>query len=221
MTHVANPDGLRLGITKEWRSNWFAKNRKDYRRFLQEDTAIRTFLNKELRGKMVADISLERDRDILSVVIKTARPGLIIGRDGVGIEDLNKKIQSLALRKGFDEKFKITIRIEEVRNPETSAVLIAEGIGEMLQKRMPHRRVLKQTAEKVIANREVKGVRIILAGRLGGAEIARSETIKKGNIPLQTLRANISFVSYPVVLAYGTLNVKVWVYLGEVDTNKK
>ena len=165
----------------------------------------------------VADIEIERGANALRIIIKPARPGMIIGRSGEGVQklhkDIAKKINSLKLT----EKPEVKLDIEEIRNPEANAQIVAEMVAESLEKRMPFRRVLKQTIDKVIANREVKGVRIALAGRLGGAEMSRREEIKKGQVPLQTLRADIEFARTEAYLAYtGLVGVKVWIYKGEV-----
>ncbi len=219
MTHTSHPYGYRLGITKGWKSKWFAGNSEQYRRFVKEDFIIRDFLNKELKGKMVSDIKIERDGDTVLILLTTARPGLIIGRDGLGIEELTNRLKKVVRKNGFDENVNLTIRVEEIRYFEKDASIVAELVVESLEKRMPHRRLLKQTVDKVMANRDVKGARIVVAGRLGGAEIARKEEIKRGNIPLQTIRADIDFSSKPAVLSYGTIGVKVWIYKGEIFDN--
>ena len=214
MTHTTHPYGFRLGITRDWRVQWFASNRKKYQALLREDYHVRTFLEKELRNKAVSTILLERDRDALVITVKTARPGLIIGREGLGIDDLIRRTKHFLRKFGFNEK--IHIRIEEVRYVEQDAALVAESIVDSLKQHMHFNRLIKQTAEKVMANRNVKGCRILVAGRLGGAEIARSEEVKRGKIPLQTLRADIDYAHREAVLSYGVIGVKVWVYKGEV-----
>ena len=219
MTHASHPYGFRLGITRDWRTQWFAGDRKKYQALLKEDYYIRTFLEKELSNKMVSSILFERDRDTLVITIKTARPGLIIGREGAGIEELILAVKQFARKRKLNDDIKI--RVEEVRHVEQDAVLVAESIVESLKRHMHPRRLMKHTVEKVMANRNVRGCRIMISGRLGGAEIARSEEVKKGNIPLQTLRADIDYAQKEAVLSYGTLGVKVWVYKGEIqsDTN--
>ena len=212
MTHTAHPYGYRLGFSKDWRSNWFSLNKKGFKDNLKEDYYIRVFLEKNLSGKMVSEIKIDRDSDSTIINIKTARAGLIIGRDGNGIEELTKNLKKFLNRKKVNSSENITMRIEEIKYTETEAPLIAEQIASQLKKRMSHSRIMKQTAEKVMANRDVKGIRILMSGRLGGTDIARSESIKRGNIPLQTLKADIDFVHLPVVLPYGTIGVKVWVY---------
>lgn len=214
MTHSSHPYGFRLGITRDWRTQWFAGNRKKYKALLEEDYHIRNFLEKDLNNKMVSSILFERERGELVITIKTARPGLIIGREGVGIEELINRVKQFARKKKLNDN--IRIRVEEVRHVDQDATLVAESIVESLKRHMHPRRLMKHMVEKVMANRNVKGCRIVIAGRLGGAEIARSEEIKKGNIPLQTLRADIDYAQKEAVLSYGTLGIKVWIYKGEI-----
>ena len=215
MTHTAHPYGFRLGIIRDWRSQWFASDKKKYRALVREDYLIRTFLEEKLSKKMVSDMVFEREQGALVITIRTARPGLIIGREGFGIEELIKNTKKFARKHGLNENIKI--RVEEVRFVEQNAALVAESIVESLRRYMHHRRLMKQTLEKVMANRSVKGCRIIIAGRLGGAEIARSEEVKKGKIPLQTLQADIDYAHKEAVLSYGTLGIKVWIYKGEAQ----
>ena len=214
MTHSSHPYGFRLGITRDWRAQWFAGDRKKYQALLREDYYIRTFLEKELSNKMVSSIFFERERDTLVITIKTARPGLIIGREGAGIEELILRVKQFARKRGLNDLIKI--RVEEVRYVEQDAMLVAESMVESLKRHMHPRRLIKHTVEKVMANRNVRGCRVTISGRLGGAEIARSEDVKKGNIPLQTLRADIDYAQKEAVLSYGTLGIKVWIYKGDI-----
>ena len=219
MTHSSHPYGFRLGITRNWRTQWFARDRKKYKELLKEDYHIRTFLEKELSNKMVSSILFERERDMLVITIKTARPGLIIGREGTGIEELIARVKQFSRKNDLNDN--IRIRVEEVRYVEQDAMLVAESIVESLKRHMHPRRLIKHMIEKVMANRNVKGCRITVSGRLGGAEIARSEEVKKGNIPLQTLRADIDYAQKEAVLSYGTLGIKVWIYKGEIEEEKE
>lgn len=217
MTHVAHPYSQRLGIIRDWKSRWFVRDARQFKEYLKADTVLREWLKKRLKGMYVADLEIERGANSLRLLIKTARPGMLIGRSGEGVQrlhkDITKKLQSLKLT----EMPEIKLDIEEVRNPEANAQIVAEMVAESLEKRMPFRRVLKQTIEKVIANREVKGVRIVLAGRIGGAEMSRREGIKKGRVPLQTLRADIEFARTEAYLAYtGLVGIKVWIYKGDI-----
>jgi small subunit ribosomal protein S3 len=165
----------------------------------------------------VADIEIERGASLLRIIVKTARPGMLIGRSGEGVQKLHKDIAKQLRALKLSEMPEVKLDVEEIRNPEANAQIVAEMVAESLEKRMPFRRVLKQTIEKVIANRDVKGVKIALAGRIGGAEMSRSEMIKKGRVPLQTLRADIDYARAEAYLAYtGLVGVKVWIYKGDI-----
>ncbi len=220
MTHVAHPYVQRLGINRNWRSRWFATNPLLFREYLRTDEAVRTFLTKKLKGMSVADVEIERKDKLLRIVISTSRPGLVIGRSGEGATKLKKELDMLLRTLKLSEKPDIKLDIEEIRSPETSASIVAQMVVEGLEKRMPFRRVLKQTVEKVIANRDVEGVRIIVSGRLGGADMARREEQKKGRIPLQTLRADIDFARERANLPYGVIGIKVWIYRGDVFADR-
>jgi small subunit ribosomal protein S3 len=222
MTHVVHPYVHRLGIIRDWKSRWFTADPLKYREYLRTDAAVRKFLAKRLKGMYVASIEIERNDKIYRVLVATSRPGLIIGRGGDGAVKLKKEIdmlfRTLKLTGNLPE---IKIDIEEVRSPELSASIVGQMVVEGLEKRMPFRRVMKQTVEKVMANRDVKGVRIISSGRLGGAEMARKEELKKGRIPLQTMRADIDFAREVAVLPYGVIGVKVWIYRGDIFEDRK
>ena len=221
MTHVVHPYVHRLGIIRDWKSRWFTTEPKKYREYLRTDAMVRKFLAKRLRGMYVASIEIERNDKIYRIMVATARPGLIIGRSGEGATKLKKEIDMLFRTLKLASMPEIKIDIEEVRSPELSASIVGQMVVEGLEKRMPFRRVMKQTVEKVMANRDVKGVRIISSGRLGGAEMARKEELKKGRIPLQTLRADIDFARETARLPYGAIGIKVWIYRGEVFTDRK
>lgn len=220
MTHVAHPYIQRIGINRDWRSRWFTNDPKKFREYLRTDAAIRKLLEKKLNGMSVDAIEIERDDKQLRIIVKTARPGLVIGRSGEGATKLKKDIDQLLRTLKLTEKPEIKLDIEEIRNPETSASIIGQMVAEGLEKRMPFRRVLKQTVEKVMANRDVQGVRIIVSGRLGGADMARREELKKGRIPLQTLRADIDFARVRATLPYGVIGIKVWIYRGDVFADR-
>ncbi len=221
MTHIAHPYVQRLGINRDWKSRWFTADPKKYREYIRTDAAIRKLLAKKLKGMSIDVVEIERDEKTLRVLIKTARPGLVIGRSGEGAIKLKKDVDMLLRTLKLSEKPDIKIDIEEVRSIETSSAIVAQMIVEGLEKRMPFRRVLKQTVEKAMANRDVQGVRIIVAGRLGGADMARREELKKGRIPLQTLRADIDFARERANLPYGVIGVKVWIYRGDVFGDRK
>jgi small subunit ribosomal protein S3 len=220
MTHVAHPYIQRIGINRDWRSRWFTNDKHKFREYLRTDAAIRKLLNKKLAGMSVDAIEIERDEKMLRIIVKTARPGLVIGRSGEGATQLKKDIDMLLRTLKLSEKPEIKLDIEEIRNPETSAAIVGQMVMEGLEKRMPFRRVLKQTVEKVMANRDVEGVRIIVSGRLGGADMARREELKKGRIPLQTLRADIDFARVRANLPYGVIGIKVWIYRGDVFADR-
>jgi len=220
MSKIVHPYAHRLVILRDWKSRWFADPKK-YCDYLKGDVLLREYLEKKLRGMYISTIEIERSRKATRFIIKTSRPGLIIGRNGEGAtklkEDIFKKMNKLKLSKPEDFKLEIV----EVPNPEADAAVVAYMIAEGLEKRMPYRRVIKQIIEKVMAARGVKGARIILSGRLGGAEIARTEELKRGSIPLQTFRAGIDFKRERAHLPYGDLGIKVWIYRGKIFADKK
>jgi small subunit ribosomal protein S3 len=224
MTHTVHPYAHRLGVIRDWKSRWFAKSPLEYRTNVMIDTTIRRFLTKRLRGMYVTSVEIERAQNVIRILIKTSRPGLVIGRGGEGSQKLVKEIEKVvgAVKGAPKGKNLIRIDIEEVRSPESQAPVVAYMVAEGLEKRQTFRRVLKQTVEKVMANRDVQGVRIGISGRLGGAEMSRSEEIKRGRVPLQTIRADIDFAKEKAYLPYGVIGVKVWIYRGEIfDKNEQ
>src|SRR3989344_2596519 len=186
MTHTVHPYAHRLGIIRDWKARWFAKTPREYRENVMTDSAIRRFLRKRLRGHYVTSVEMEHTAKHIRVLIKTSRPGLVIGRGGEGSTKLTKEIEKIIRTVPGVAKRAVRLDIEEVRSPESQAPVVAHMIAEGLEKRQTFRRVLKQTAEKTMANRDVQGVRIAVSGRLGGAEMSRAEEIKKGRVPLQT-----------------------------------
>lgn len=216
MTHVSHPYIQRIGVNRDWRSRWYAKQPKQFREYLRTDAALRKLLNQRLKGMGVAGVEIERNQKELRIIVKTARPGLVIGRSGEGATKLRKDIDMLLRKLKLSEKPEVKLDIEEVRSAETSASIVGQMVAEGLEKRMPFRRVMKQTIEKVMANRDVEGVRIICSGRLGGADMARKEELKRGRVPLQTLRADIDFANVRAILPYGVIGIKVWVYRGDI-----
>ncbi len=221
MTHVAHPYIQRIGVNRDWRSRWFTTSPEKFREYLRVDAALRKLLKLRLKGMSVDTIEIERTQKDIKIIIKTARPGLIIGRSGEGINKLKKDLDLFLRKQRMSSKPELKIDIEEVRSPESSSRIVGQMIAEGLEKRMTFRRVMKQTVEKVMANRDVEGVRIILAGRLGGADMARKEELKKGRVPLQTLRADIDFARVEANLPYGVIGIKVWIYRGEVFADRK
>jgi len=209
MGQKIHPFGFRVGVTEGHKSRWFAPKAL-YGELLVEDYRIRQYVDKRLNRTppfaAVADIIIERTREELTVVLRTARPGLVIGPKGQEVDRLTADLQALTGRK-------VVIKIVEIKNPDTEAVLIAESIAEQLKKRANFRRVLKQRAESAMQN-GAKGIRILLGGRLGGAEMSRRLDIRRGSIPLSTLQANVDYGFVPSHTTYGTIGVKVWVYKG-------
>lgn len=223
MTHRVHPHIFRIGETTTWRSRWF--NPRGFRAYLREDTLLRSWLTKRLAGMRVSAIEIERSPNTLTTIIRTARPGILIGRGGEGIErlrqDIQKRLRKFAVNaprgsKMPAEKRELKLVVEEVRSPETDAHVIAEEIREDIEKRLRFRRILKQVMEKVSSHREVKGVKVMLSGRLDGSEMSRTEWAKRGRIPLQTLRAAIDYTLTEAHTTYGIIGIKVWVYKGEV-----
>lgn len=231
MTHTVHPYAHRLGIIRDWKSRWFAKTPAEYRTNVIIDAVIRRFLKKRLRGMFVTSVEIERQQKTIRIIVKTSRPGLVIGRGGEGSQKLIKEIEQVIGKiknrpavggaAPAREKISVKLDIEEVRSPESQSPVVAYMVAEGLEKRQTFRRVLKQTVEKVMANRDVQGVRICISGRLGGAEMSRTEEIKKGRVPLQTLRADIDFAREQAYLPYGVIGIKVWIYRGEIFADDK
>ena len=215
MSHTVHPYAHRLGIIRDWKSRWFA-SKGNYKTLLKSDILIRIFLEDRLRGMYVSNIEIERGQKTLRIVVETSRPGLIIGRSGEGAVKLKNDLLSLREKLGIPTKEELKLDIKEVRYPETNATIVSQMIAEGLEKRMPFRRVAKQAVEKVMANKEVKGIKVEMSGRLGGAEMARVEKQKKGRVPLQTLRADIDFARNEARMSYGRIGIKVWIYKGDI-----
>ncbi len=219
MTHTVHPYAHRLGILRDWKSRWFGVG-KEYRVALKSDVLMREYLVKKLKGFYVSSVEIERSGKVLKIIIKTARPGMIIGRQGEGTVRLKNDLNRFIFKHKISVK-ELRLEVEEIRSPEADASVVAQMISTGLARRLPFRRVLKQTMDKVMANKEVHGARFSISGRLGGAEMGRKEEIKKGMLPLQTLRADIDFARERAVLPYGTIGVKVWIYKGEIFSEKK
>lgn len=221
MTHTVHPYAHRIGIIRDWKSRWFGSKQK-YADYLRSDIVIREYLEKVLRGMYVSSVDIERDEKTLHVIIKTSRPGLIIGRQGEGVQKLRAGLLKALNKRGVNVPDDVKIDVEEIKSPESDAGIVATMVIEGLERRLPFRRILKQTADKVMANRDVLGVRIRVAGRLGGADMSRSEEIMKGQVPLQTFRSDIDFAEEYAMIPQGKLGIKVWIYRGEIfeDTRK-
>lgn len=221
MTKVVHPYAHRLGTIRDWKSRWFSGDTNVYRNFLAADATIRRFLDKRLKGMYIASVDIERDRKALRIILQSSRPGLIIGRAGEGAAKLRSDIQTELKRAKITDVPDLKIDVVEVRSPESNAAIVGQMVSEGLEKRLPFRRVLKQTVEKVMANRDVKGVRIALSGRLGGAEMSRKEELKKGRVPLQTIRADVDFARVKCIMPYGVIGIKVWIYRGDIFKDRK
>ncbi len=220
MSKVVHPYAHRLVILRDWKSRWFATD-KGYVDNLKVDVTIRGYLEKRLRGFYVSSVEIERAQKAIRVILRTSRPGLIIGRSGEGATKLKTDIQKQIKRAGLIVTDDIKLEIVEVSSPDADAKIVSYMIAEGLEKRLPYRRVLKQMIEKVMAVRGVQGVKFYIGGRLGGAEISRSEVLKRGSIPLQTFRADIDFARERAHLAYGDIGIKVWIYKGQVFADDK
>jgi SSU ribosomal protein S3P len=210
MGQKVNPHGLRVGIINDWDSRWYAE--RDFADNLIEDNKIRTYLKKTLYSAGVSRIEIERASDRLKIIIHTAKPGVVIGRGGSEIEKLKEEIQK------FTDK-KLNLEIKEIKKPDLDAQLVAESIASQLENRISFRRAMKSVMARAM-KAGAKGIKTAVSGRLGGAEIARTEHYSEGTIPLQTLRANIDYGFAEADTTYGKLGVKVWIYLGEVLPKK-
>jgi len=207
MGQKVNPHGLRIGIIKDWDTKWYA-NKKNFGDFLVEDTKIRKYVKNKLYISGISRIEIERAANKIKVNVHTAKPGLVIGKGGAGIEDLRKEVEKLTGKS-------VLINITEIKSPEMDAQLVAENIASQLEKRISFRRAMKQAMSRTM-KLGAKGIKTGVSGRLGGAEIARREHYHEGTIPLQTLRADVDYGFTEANTTYGKLGVKVWIYKGEV-----
>ncbi|SHI77963.1 30S ribosomal protein S3 [Lutispora thermophila] len=208
MGQKVNPHGLRVGIIKDWDSKWYAGD-KEFSDLLIEDNKIRKYLKNKLFSAGVSRIEIERTANKVRININTAKPGMVIGKGGAGIESLRKEVEKLTNNKS------VSINITEIKVPELDAQLVAENIAAQLEKRISFRRAMKQAMQRTM-RAGAKGIKAMTSGRLGGAEIARSEWYREGTIPLQTLRADIDYGFAEAHTTYGRIGVKVWIYKGEV-----
>lgn len=206
MGQKVNPKSFRLGQSADWNVRWFG--RKDYAKLLIEDVHIRDHIENKLDRAGISDVHIERSKNQLTLTLHAARPGVVIGRGGAGIEALRKQLAKLT-------KAKLQVNIEEVHQPDLAARVVAETIATQLEKRIAFRRAIRQALDRVM-KAGAKGVKIGVAGRLGGSEMARNEVQHKGKVPLHTIRANIDYGYVKAKTTYGTIGVKVWVYTGEV-----
>ncbi len=215
MSHKVHPKSFRIKGTEDWNIRGFYGRKMP--QYLEEDFLIKDFLRKKLAEASVANIQIEHSADKINIIIETARPGLIIGRGGEGIETLKKAIENKMTRqiKNKTTKSEIKIEIREIKNPWISAALVAQMACQQIEKRVPFRQVLKKTIERVMTNREAKGIRIEAAGRLNGIEIARREWLGQGRLPRNTIRADIDYAQDEAHCTYGKIGIKVWIYKGD------
>ena len=211
MGNKVHPIGLRLGLNQEWQARWFAG--KEYARYLVEDMKVRRALQQKYREAGVSRVDIERQSNIISITLHTSRPGVVIGRGGQRVEEVRQLLEKLTGKK-------VKLTIEEIRQPELDAYLVAKGVAEQMERRIAFRRAIKQAIARTI-QAGAKGIRIMCSGRLGGAEIARRQTLKEGRLPLQTLRANIDFGLTEARTTMGRIGVKVWIYKGDIIPEKK
>lgn len=206
MGQKIHPVGLRLGITRTWDSRWYEK--KNYKLWIHEDAAIRKYLGRLTRAAAIAKIEIERRANQARIIVHTAKPGIIIGKRGVGIEDIRKNLEHLT-------KKAVQVNVVEIKHPELDAKLVSQNIVDQLEKRIAFRRAMKQAIMRTMKS-GARGVKVMVSGRLGGAEIARSEQNHDGKVPLHTLRADIDYAISEAFTTYGRIGVKVWIYRGEV-----
>ncbi len=212
MGQKVNPHGLRVGIIKDWDSVWYA-DKKNYADFLVEDNKMRTYIKKKLYNSNVSKVNIERTNERVKITIHTSKPGIIIGRNGASIQELSNELQKMTTQK-------VMINIEEIKKPELDSQLVAEDIARQLENRITFRRAMKQAMTRTM-RLGAKGIKTACSGRLGGAEMARTEHYHDGTIPLQTLRADIDYGFAEADTTYGKIGVKVWIYKGEVLPQKK
>ena len=211
MGQKVNPHGIRLGIVKDWDARWYAD--KDFAQNLHEDIKIRDYLKKSLQTAGVPRVETERSKNRLKLTIHTAKPGMVIGRGGSGIEQIKEGLKNLTDKR-------VDINIAEIKQPDLDATLVAENIAAQLERRIAFRRAMKQAVGRTM-RLGAKGIKIAVSGRLGGAEIARRESYREGSIPLHTLRADIDYGTAEARTTYGRIGVKVWIFKGEVLPDKK
>lgn len=219
MGQKIRPDSLRTGIVKGWLANWFPK-KFSFKTSLEEDVLIREIIREKIGNAGIDRVLIEKTGNNCRIFIKASRPGLIIGRGGKGVEELTKllenKLKKLRKEKGILEPISLSLNIEELKRQEVSAAVVAQNIVWDLEKRLRYRRIIKRYLDQILQNKEVQGAKILVKGRLNGAEISRDEHLEQGKLPLQTLRANIDYGTATAFTTYGTVGVKVWIYKGEV-----
>lgn len=211
MGQKVNPNGIRLGINKDWTSKWYADS-KDYANYLNEDLEVRKYLHRKLKGASVSRIDIERPTKNAKITIHSARPGVIIGKKGTDVDFLCQEIQRKI-------NVPVHITIKEIRKPELDAKLVADNIAQQLERRVMFRRAMKRAVQSAM-RQGAEGIRVCVGGRLGGAEIARSESYREGRVPLHTFRADIDYGTARAKTTYGIIGVKVWIFKGEIYDRK-
>jgi small subunit ribosomal protein S3 len=207
-----NPHGFRLGISTDWKSRWYAD--KQYAEYVKEDVAIRRLLSKGMERAGIAKVEIERTRDRVRVDIHTARPGIVIGRRGAEADRIRGELEKLSGKQ-------VQLNILEVKNPEAEAQLVAQGVAEQLSNRVAFRRAMRKAIQSAMRSPQVKGIRVQCSGRLGGAEMSRSEFYREGRVPLHTLRADIDYGLFEARTTFGRIGVKVWIYKGEATGGRR
>lgn len=221
MTHKVHPFAHRLGIIKDWKSKWSLTSKDKYKDYLQVDLLVRNYLNIKLIKKHISDITFKRNSDDdYNINVHTSRSGIIIGKTGDGAEKLKKELVRVIKKRGMHCPKSIKLNIVDIKNPNSDAGAVIAGVIEGMERKMPFKRILKQTAERAMMDREVKGIKILVSGRLNGAEMARREFVREGRIPLQTFRADVDYREGRANLPYGVIGVKVWIYRGQVFNKK-
>lgn len=212
MGQKVQPNGIRLGVIRDWRAKWYA-SRRDYAQNLEQDLKVRAYLKKKLSNAAISHISIERPAQNLNVTIHTARPGIVIGKKGEDIDRMRRHVSQMT-------GLPVQLSVEEIRKPELDATLVSESIAQQLEKRIMFRRAMKRAVTNAM-RLGAKGVKVMVSGRLNGAEIARSEWYREGRVPLHTLRADIDYGFTEAYTTYGVIGVKVWIFKGEVfDTTE-
>jgi small subunit ribosomal protein S3 len=211
MGQKTHPHGFRLGIVKDWKSRWFAE--RDFPRLLREDETIRRYLHRRLAHAALALVEIERKPSKIVVTIHTARPGVVIGKRGAEVDKLRDELKVLT-------QAEISVNVEEIKRPEVNARLVAENVAHQIRQRISFRRAMKRAVQGAM-RAGAEGIKIQCAGRLGGAEIARTEGYNEGRVPLHTLRADIDYASLPAITTYGTVGVKCWIFNGEVVEERR
>jgi small subunit ribosomal protein S3 len=212
MGQKIHPTGFRIAVTEPWRSRWYSK-KKDFGRLLIQDAKIREHVNKEFKAAGIPRIEIERTGEAVNVIVHTARPGVLVGRKGVRVDQLKESLQKIA-------GMTCHLTVREIKRPELEATLVAEVVAEALEKRMAFRRAMKKAIQSTI-QAGAKGIKLELNGRLGGAEMAREAKEREGQVPLSTLRANVDYGTAEAHTTYGTLGVKVWIYKGELERDER